>query len=272
MREFRSQDVQALGTLYFQRKLKRDRQITFIAKGTCLALQPDDVITLNHSNYGGSYDVKIDQMHIYPDLQIGFKCVKYSVALDDFGDLAPSSVSVATDDSTVVWQGIAQGPASSPTSGVGPSSLADSLVVSGENHIFNLIPNEDDDITFKSPETKIINETPLYLPFEDTVDLEVAIEENKQIDGFRIQLLSTKDLENATRAKAIAMEQFTDIRVKFYLEFDSPYYKVRLGDFRTREETEEVREIVRSMGYPKAWIVKSKIWSNSNELFKFFSR
>jgi len=75
-------------------------------------------------------------------------------------------------------------------------------------------------------------------------------------------LLSTKDLENATRAKAIAMEQFTDVKVKFYLEFDSPNYKVRLGDFRTREEAEEIREIVRSMGYPKAWIVKSKIWSN----------
>jgi len=46
------------------------------------------------------------------------------------------------------------------------------------------------------------------------------------------------------------------------LEFDSPYYKVRLGDFHIREEAEEIREIVRSRGYPKAWIVKSKIWSN----------
>ena len=107
-----------------------------------------------------------------------------------------------------------------------------------------------------------MNETPVYLPFEEPVDIETAIEENVQLDGFRIQLLSTKDLENATRAKAIAVEQFNDVKVKFYLEFDSPNYKVRLGDFRTREEAEEIREIVRSMGYPKAWIVKSKIWSN----------
>jgi hypothetical protein len=107
-----------------------------------------------------------------------------------------------------------------------------------------------------------VNETPVYLPVEDSVNFKTALEENKQIDGFRIQLLSTKDLENATRAKAIAMEQFIDVRVKFYLEFDSPYYKVRLGDFHDREEAEEIREVVRSRGYPKAWIVKSKIWSN----------
>ncbi len=130
------------------------------------------------------------------------------------------------------------------------------------NESFDPLSLDDDDIIFKQPQTNIVNETPVYLPVEEPVDLATAIEENKQIDGFRIQLLSTKDLENATRAKAIAMEQFTDVRVKFYLEFDSPYYKVRLGDFQTRGKTEEIREIVRSRGYPKAWIVKSKIWSN----------
>ena len=65
-----------------------------------------------------------------------------------------------------------------------------------------------------------------------------------------------------TRAKTIAAEQFSDIQVKFYLDFDSPYYKVRVGDFRSREEADNVREMVRSKGYPKAWIVKTKVWSN----------
>jgi hypothetical protein len=127
---------------------------------------------------------------------------------------------------------------------------------------FDPLSLDDEDIVFKEPPPVPVDETPLYLPVEDSVNFETAVAENKQIDGFRIQLLSTKDLENATRAKAIAMEQFIDVRVKFYLEFDSPYYKVRLGDFHNREEAEEIREVVRSRGYPKAWIVKSKIWSN----------
>jgi len=121
---------------------------------------------------------------------------------------------------------------------------------------------EEDDLAFKTTQPQAVRETPVYLPLEEPGNQENIPVVNREMEGFRIQLLSTKDLESATRAKAIAMEQFEDVRVKFYLEFDSPYYKVRLGDFQSREEAEDVREIVRSRGYPKAWIVKSKVWSN----------
>lgn len=86
--------------------------------------------------------------------------------------------------------------------------------------------------------------------------------ENKKIDGFRVQIFSTKDLERATRARAIAEEQFRDLGLHCYLEFDSPYYKVRIGDFKTREEAEKYRAEIRSRGYPRAWIVKTQIFSN----------
>ena len=127
---------------------------------------------------------------------------------------------------------------------------------------FDPLSLNDDDLKFKEPEIKVDEESPRYLPLQaiETDTLQSPL--NELIEGFRVQLLSTKDLENATRAKAIAVEQFSDVQVKFYLEFDSPYYKVRLGDFKTREMAENTRELVRSRGYPKAWIVKSKIWSN----------
>jgi hypothetical protein len=127
---------------------------------------------------------------------------------------------------------------------------------------FDPLSLNDDDLKFEEPEIKVKEESPRYLPMLelDTDTLQTPL--NELMEGFRVQLLSTKDLENATRAKAIATEQFSDVRVKFYLEFDSPYYKVRLGDFKTRAAAENTRELVRSRGYPKAWIVKSKIWSN----------
>ncbi|GAB4376548.1 MAG: hypothetical protein Kow0042_22920 [Calditrichia bacterium] len=90
--------------------------------------------------------------------------------------------------------------------------------------------------------------------------------ENKLVDGFRVQILSTKDLESATRAKHIAMEQFSDLNLRVYLDFGSPYYKVRVGDFKSREEAQQLRDEIRRRGYPKAWIVPSKVWSNP-ELF-----
>jgi hypothetical protein len=127
---------------------------------------------------------------------------------------------------------------------------------------FDPLSLNDDDIKFEEPETRVTDESPRYLPeVQPAQDSTVSLP-NELVEGFRIQILSTKDLENATRAKSIAMEQFSDIQVKFYLEFDSPYYKVRLGDFIKRNDAEETREVVRSRGYPKAWIVKTKIWSN----------
>lgn len=86
--------------------------------------------------------------------------------------------------------------------------------------------------------------------------------QNKLVDGFRIQIISTKSLENATRAKQIASEQFSDLNLRFYLDFDSPYYKVRIGDFQTRKEAQKVRDIVRLRGYPKAWTVPARVWSH----------
>ncbi len=87
-------------------------------------------------------------------------------------------------------------------------------------------------------------------------------QENKLVDGYRVQLISTKDLEGATKFKQIVSEQFADLDYHFYIEFDSPYYKVRMGDFQTREEAQQARQIVQSRGYPKAFIVKTKVWSN----------
>lgn len=121
---------------------------------------------------------------------------------------------------------------------------------------------KDEDIVFPAPkQTKSYSE-PSYLPAEENIPIENQLLENKLIEGFRIQLLSTKDLESANRSKAMAQERFSHLPLKFYLEFDSPYYKVRAGDFKTREEAESMRGIIRSRGYPQAWIVKTKVWSN----------
>lgn len=119
----------------------------------------------------------------------------------------------------------------------------------------------DDDITFIMPEPPAENNEPVLFPLEEKNNTPIK-QENKLIDGFRVQIISIKDLESAARAKSIAVEQFEDLQLKFYLEFDSPYYKVRIGDFKSRNEAERTLEVIRSRGYPKAWIVKTKVWSN----------
>jgi len=89
-----SQVAQAIGTLYYQRKLLKKTRHTFSTKSTCLALQPQDTITINHANYGGSFDVVVERMTIKSNGSIDFTVVRYSEDLDDFDDLSPSSVTI----------------------------------------------------------------------------------------------------------------------------------------------------------------------------------
>ena len=129
----------------------------------------------------------------------------------------------------------------------------------GMNESFDPLTLNDDDITFPAEKVVVTPETPVSTPREQENPLPSA---NQKVDGFRIQIFSTKNLENANQAKSIAEEQFAEMNLHCYLEFDSPYYKVRVGDFKTREEAERYRDIIRSMGYPNAWIVKTKVYSN----------
>lgn len=102
--------AQKLGRLYYQRKFLRESRETFTTKSNCLALQPNDVITLNDALYGPSHDVLIESLHIHRDCSISFDAIKYSLALDDFDDLSPSAVTENTDSNEAIWKPVIAGP------------------------------------------------------------------------------------------------------------------------------------------------------------------
>jgi len=93
-----SENVQKAGQLYFQRRFLKEANGTFNGKSTLLALQPNDVITLDHTYYGGTYDVLIDTITINHNLSVSVRFLKFSDDLDDWDDLSPSAVTVSTDN------------------------------------------------------------------------------------------------------------------------------------------------------------------------------
>jgi len=124
-----SQDVQRIASLAFQKKFFKSANISFKSKATLSALQPGDVITINHANYGGSYDVMIDSMKINHDLSIDFKVIKFSIALDDWTDRAPGAISPATDGTTGEFRTVLSGVTSTPDSGDPINYVKDSIVL-----------------------------------------------------------------------------------------------------------------------------------------------
>lgn len=79
------------------------------------------------------------------------------------------------------------------------------------------------------------------------------------IDGFRIQIFMESG-NDAVELANIAMEEFKEKYpdTPIYLVFGQPYYRLRVGDFRTRLEAEKAFQTL-SQDYKKAFITSDRI-------------
>jgi len=82
------------------------------------------------------------------------------------------------------------------------------------------------------------------------------------VQGYRVQLVATKEEEQAREIKKNAMLKLSH---PVYLIFEPPLYKVRVGDCTTREEAKEILEEAKQNGFPDAWIVPSTINKTTKE-------
>ena len=76
------------------------------------------------------------------------------------------------------------------------------------------------------------------------------------VDGFRIQVVSTNDLNLANSMANEIKEKFS---FQTYIIFDSPNYKLRLGDFNSRKNAELIKKDLVKNGYNKSWIIRTKV-------------
>lgn len=93
-----SQHGQWVARLYYIRKLYRGENLSFSTKGRMAAVEPDDVITISGSLYGGTYDVLVDQVHIASGLSVNFQATKYIIPLQDYKDTTAPEI-IITEES-----------------------------------------------------------------------------------------------------------------------------------------------------------------------------
>jgi SPOR domain len=72
------------------------------------------------------------------------------------------------------------------------------------------------------------------------------------IKGFRLQVVSTTNRDVALRSKADLLSRYPEH--KAYLLFQSPYFKVRFGNFLKREDAEKMRKVL-NKHYPQGVFV-----------------
>lgn len=75
-------------------------------------------------------------------------------------------------------------------------------------------------------------------------------------DGYRIQIMYTHVRDEAYKVKASMYREFPELAS--YVEYEQPYYKLRLGDFKSRLEAYYYLHRITPL-YTGAFIVRDKI-------------
>lgn len=105
-----------------------------------------------------------------------------------------------------------------------------------------------------------------YVILEQDQRIEQLIQRQKDIhladpsiDGFRIQIFMESG-NDAVELANVIMEEFKEKYpdIPIYLVFGQPYYRLRVGDFRTRLEAEKAYQIL-SKDYKNSFITSDRI-------------
>lgn len=88
-----------------------------------------------------------------------------------------------------------------------------------------------------------------------------------QYRGFRVQVLSSSNRDNAQKIKTDLMNKFPDH--KSYILYQSPNFKVRIGNFLKRDEAEKLRKQLNKYFPQGVYVVEDTIdyYPKVEELF-----
>jgi len=75
-------------------------------------------------------------------------------------------------------------------------------------------------------------------------------------DGFRVQIVSTDDIDLANQTRS---EVYFKINKEVYVSFEPPFYKVKVGDFTSRTEANDLKFKLNQLGYSEARVVQETV-------------
>lgn len=81
-------------------------------------------------------------------------------------------------------------------------------------------------------------------------------------DGYRVQVLATDNMDEANEIRSEIYSKTTGKEV--YVNFEPPFYKVKVGDFTSISEANDLKFMLNQLGYPEARVVQETV-----NLFQF---
>ena len=86
----------------------------------------------------------------------------------------------------------------------------------------------------------------------------IRINANKPLTGYRIRVFYDNGPQARARSEVIEKTLQQQLKAPVYRSFESPNYKVTVGDFRTKDEALRIYNALKGT-YPTAYIIKETI-------------
>lgn len=80
----------------------------------------------------------------------------------------------------------------------------------------------------------------LLMKKQAQINEETTRDNRRSMPGFRIQIINTTDRNNAIEAKTKMYQMYPEL--KAYLQYKSPYYRLKVGNFKSRQEAEDYQK------------------------------
>jgi hypothetical protein len=80
---------------------------------------------------------------------------------------------------------------------------------------------------------------------------------NGQYKGYRVQIITTHSRDEAFKAKATFLQSYPN--EKSYVSYQSPYFRVRVGNFMNREDAESFKDELNKLFADGVYIVEDII-------------
>lgn len=98
---------------------------------------------------------------------------------------------------------------------------------------------------------------------QDSSQPNTEYQKSETVSGFRVQICAVSNEDRAKEIQRDAILKF--INEEIYLIYDSPYYKVRIGNCLTRHDADRLQQLAVEKGFEDAWVVRTKITLEQND-------
>lgn len=92
---------------------------------------------------------------------------------------------------------------------------------------------------------------------QQEINEETTRDSRRSMPGFRIQVISSTDRNKVYAAKSKVYQQFPDL--KPYVMYQPPYYKLRVGNFRTQPEAEDFEKQLSQLFPSGLYVIRDTI-------------